>query len=457
MQRKNHMSHLQCARGNIVSTRHTRKHFGAPVLWWNPADGLAEERTNWEQREYNYLCHLINGTSPTIALQALDSFATDEIQSRRFPTEEGSKEIPVEGGTHTLHKNEDIDKTGHEALMNLITKLKEYQVKALRPKKQSAPEGSSGASHNKIVYHTKQASYQNFSETMLALQTCIEHMSLPRMTAAVQKCLSDLLQKLHILSLYMVPVVTGDKNNLLARWSAVRYFAKPGNHQMPHPLHTRYPLLSDTELGDNVVITRMMEKAASTLLERQILEKDDIETVLFNLVIFIEEFAEYPGQVADLDTYESEVREFLLKQFIYAINIDKSIVNKEDEKTDDHKFKKTTRDYVTDINRGELVLSQPQFAHISKRKRDYLSLHNDSAKKFKKDIDALGEVHNAEIKNIIEKFFYLLHVYPQMGIVSPPFDTVEQYEDMKRKDLLPTMSERTAEKIVLAATASIWK
>lgn len=361
-------------------------------------------------------------------------------------------------GTHTLHKNEDIDKTGHEALMNLITKLKKYQVKALHPQKTSAPEGSSGASHNRIVYHTKQASYQNFTETMLALQTCIEHMSLPRMTAAVQKCLSDLLKKLHILSLYMVPVVTGDRNNLMARWSAVRYFAKSGNLLMPHPLHTRHPLLSDTELGDNVVITRMMEKAASTLLERQILDKEDIYIVLVNLVIFIEDFAEYGRpQVSDLETYESEVREFLLKQFIYAINIDKSIVNEEDEKADDHKFKKTTRDYVTDINQGELVLSQPQFAHISKRKRDYLSLHTDSSKKFKKDIDALGEVHTAEIKNIIEKFFYLLHVYPQMGIVSPPFDTVEQYEDMKRKDLLPTMSERTAEKIVLAATASIWK
>lgn len=82
-------------RGNIVSTRHARKHFGSPVLWWNPADGTAEDRTNWEQRKYNDLCHLINGTSPTIALQALQSFATDEIQSRRFPTDDQSfKTIP---------------------------------------------------------------------------------------------------------------------------------------------------------------------------------------------------------------------------------------------------------------------------------------------------------------------------------------------------------------------------
>lgn len=77
-----------------------------------------------------------------------------------------------------------------------------------------------------------------------------------------------------------------------------------------------------------------------------------------------------------------------------------------------------------------------------------LAVYETEIREFMKE-DMISLYHDsAQAENQIEKFFFMFHIFYKVGFVNPPFDTVEQYKRMKQKGYLPTMSEKTADKIL---------
>lgn len=455
--------HLQRA-NEILSgyTGHKPKGFGAPevpstVLWWNSSAGVPGVGEQWECKDYRYLSRFIREAADQSAertIEAVIDYVNGEIRDQKtgqkyFVENENIKTIQhgltpipspglMQGGylAHVAIEGNDEIHVVMKQLKELLVQVKRHaqfvENGSLRGPDVAFVHGRQREVYSTVLYHLRFASYQNFAQTMFCLKHVVMERNPKLVTYALYDNLSSLSTQLHLLSLYHTPLKTGDEENRRARWRAIQFLTDTSNGISRLSRSERR--LNGSFEDAKEALTSMMRKAGI----------HDEEAVCDSLEIFMDE--RMNEEIDDdivlvLESYEDDIREFLKKELTYLEdqrNEDDYIYNNEDPGYNhaDDKFSATVAAYTKDQKRLQQALDQQR----PKRKREPLDMA--SAKKFKQDISDL-QYNPGEVDDQIERFFYILRMYPRIGIVSPPFDTVEQYEKMKRGGNMPEMPGAT--------------